>query len=190
MPVVRQVVFRSVGKRVFRLPQSERTDRGLVRYATQHQYQRSRRQRLQLRSKIGIAGRNLPARGFVFGRQALDRISNAAILQDQAIIRSSDLGHIRKAMPMQAAVKEYARIVSGEGTPAGIGAMHAGGQTNYKQAGSPRTKGSNRRAMVGGVFAFDRIEEPRQTLTAPACRIEILRAHGQLPRDAPQALKG
>ena len=93
-----QAMFSAVAKPMHCRRLIQRSQHGLMRNATKRQQNRAGTGSSQFRSQKAVAGTNFNAGRFVRGRQAFNRVGDAAIYKHKTIVTRGGLGSVGKAV--------------------------------------------------------------------------------------------
>jgi hypothetical protein len=130
------------------------------------------RQRSEFPDQVGVALPHFGRQWLVRGRQAFDRVRDAAVEELQSVAGRDGFRAARESMRVQRAVQQDARVIPGEWTPRAVGAMQAGRQADDQQAMWPASERRDGPTVVVRMPTDDLVEERRQPGAAPAVRIE------------------
>jgi hypothetical protein len=136
-----------------------------------------------LRTQKAVASGQLGGNREIARGQTLDRIGNPAIEQPQTVIDGAGLGAVAEAEAVQTTEQQLAGLVAGERPPAGIGAVEAGREPHYQQAGLGGPEGRHRSGVVAGEASPNAVQIIDQAWATAAIDIEGAR----LGHDGPPA---
>jgi hypothetical protein len=142
--IARQPVQGAVGERVAGLSQAAGPQHSPVRHPAQRNNQTVWRQLCYLGAQEAAASGQLGGNREIARGQTLDRIGDPAIAQLQTVIDGAGLGAVAEAEAMQTSVQQLAGLITGKRPPAGVGAVQAGREPHYQQAGFDGPKGRHR----------------------------------------------
>jgi len=142
--ITRQTVQGAVDERVAGLGHTAGPQHSPVRHPAQRKNKAVRRQLFYLGAQKAVASGQFGRNGKIARRQTLDCIGDPAISQPQAVIDGPGLGTVAEAEAVQTSVQQQAGLVTGERSSAGIGAVQAGCEPHYQQAGFGGPEGRHR----------------------------------------------
>ena len=162
---------RAVSKGERRKTPTKRAHGRLVGDAAQRQNRSARGDPGKVCRQVSIAGAHLLRRRLVVRRQAFHRIGDPAIDELLAIGDRRAIAPQRKSEFVQRRVEKDAGVVSGEGPPAGIRAVHSRCQAHNEQARTIVAERRHRPATVIGIPRANVREKRDQPRAADTRRI-------------------
>jgi len=170
--VPRERVLGAVSETMRRWPEAKGQQYGVVGDLPKGHDDRTLRQPGELPDQVAIAPPHFVRIRPVAGRQALNRIADAAIPEAQSVMSRYRLRSRRESRGVQRAVQENPRVIAGEGPPRAIGAVPARCEADDEQPVAAAAEGRDRSAMVVRVLDPDDVEMARQAPAQAAVRLE------------------
>src|SRR5262245_37959815 len=157
-------------ERVQRVSRARRSHHCAMCDDAQRQYRRAIRQHAHLPAQIAIAAPHFVRPRTIRGREALDRIGDAAMVEAQAVARMLRCRAAGESKAMQRFVEQDAGMVPGKGPAGAVRAVHPGSESDDQQPRPLQAERRHRTRVIAGVRLAHAIQVARQSRTEPAGR--------------------
>jgi hypothetical protein len=163
----------TVSKGIVGLRQLQRPHHRPMRYRPKRHDNAAGTDRGKLASQVLVAAIHFGGGGLVLGRQALDRIGDTAVPQYQAVVLRRRDRSVREAIIVERLIEQDAGMVAGERTSTGIGAVHAGGETDHEQVCLRIPEGWDWARIIGRILAVHLLQVAGQPCASATLRVKM-----------------
>ena len=163
-----KIVEDTVGEGHGRLPVAENRDGRPVGDAAQRQDHLESWHRFNFSLQIAAACGDFRSEGFVAGGKTADRVGDAAVGEDEAVVRVFRVVPRGKAVAEEGWIEDVAGGVAGERPPGAVGPVPPRCQANDEQPCVRFAKRRHRGVVPAGVFVTQIVPECREARAAAA----------------------
>jgi hypothetical protein len=185
--VIWQAMVPTVSEGIVGLGQLQRPHHRPMGYRAKRHDNATGADRSKLASQVLVAAIHLGGGRLVLGRQALDRIGDTAVPQHQTVVPRRRDRSVREAIIVECLIEQNAGMVAGERTSTGIGAVHAGGETDHEQAGPRIPEGWDWARIIGGVLPVHLLQMAGQPCASATLGVKMAHVRYSV---IPVSLKG